>query len=256
MISPVIITANEQEVLPFTLECLLPIKALLSEVVIVDDFSTDRTTQIADRYSQLMPVKLIQRKFDTFRGQKNFAIEQATGKWILALDADMAFNTLTFGNKFMAGFFDHKTVWDFALLFSRGDLKNYCQASSSSMGTTRFFKNIGLRYERDVHEYLVMPGETGWDSIHNSRVIEATGDVVILETSMLKSDKAVRERVARYQRWSEKSGEAGINISNMAAGAEELIRNRWENAVPVPPRVLAGIPSTLFHMAIPYQYVH
>lgn len=54
------------------------------EIIVIDSYSTDRTVEIAKTYE----VKIIQRVFDDFSTQKNFAIEKATHKWIYILDAD------------------------------------------------------------------------------------------------------------------------------------------------------------------------
>ena len=58
--------------------------AFCDEVVVVDSHSTDATVDIARR----MGAKVLQRPFDGFRSQKQFAIEQATHDWVLCLDAD------------------------------------------------------------------------------------------------------------------------------------------------------------------------
>src|SRR5690554_5044011 len=54
------------------------------EVIVIDSFSTDKTPEIAKKHA----AKFLQRKFDNFSNQKNFAIKEATGDWILFLDAD------------------------------------------------------------------------------------------------------------------------------------------------------------------------
>src|SRR5690554_6032618 len=54
------------------------------EIIVIDSFSSDRTPEIAKKYA----TKFLQRKFDNFSNQKNFAIKEATGDWILFLDAD------------------------------------------------------------------------------------------------------------------------------------------------------------------------
>jgi glycosyltransferase involved in cell wall biosynthesis len=58
--------------------------AFCDEVVVVDSHSTDATVEIARK----MGAKVLQRPFDGFRSQKQFAIEQAAHDWVLCLDAD------------------------------------------------------------------------------------------------------------------------------------------------------------------------
>jgi len=58
--------------------------AFADEIIVIDSFSTDKTPEIAQKYT----TKFLQREFDNFSNQKNFAIKEATGDWILFLDAD------------------------------------------------------------------------------------------------------------------------------------------------------------------------
>lgn len=50
----------------------------------MDSHSGDATVEIAQR----MGARVLQRPFDGFRSQKQFAVEQATHDWVLCLDAD------------------------------------------------------------------------------------------------------------------------------------------------------------------------
>lgn len=79
-LSVVIITYNEEENIG---GCLEGVK-WADEIVIVDNFSTDRTIDIAKRYTD----RIFQRKWDGYGSQKNHAISKATNNWILAIDAD------------------------------------------------------------------------------------------------------------------------------------------------------------------------
>lgn len=54
------------------------------EIIVVDSFSTDKTPEIAKKYTS----KFLQREFDNFSNQKNFALNEATGDWVLFVDAD------------------------------------------------------------------------------------------------------------------------------------------------------------------------
>lgn len=79
-LSVVVITRNEAGNLA---ECLDTVP-FADEIVVVDDRSTDATREIARRYTE----RVLTRELDRFGRQKQFAIEQATGDWVLALDAD------------------------------------------------------------------------------------------------------------------------------------------------------------------------
>ncbi len=78
--SVAIITLNEEQNLPRTLASV----AWAAQIVVVDSGSTDRTVEIARSFG----ATVIERHWPGFAAQKNFAISQCTGDWILTLDAD------------------------------------------------------------------------------------------------------------------------------------------------------------------------
>lgn len=79
-LSAVIITSNEEERLRGCLESA----AWADEIVVVDAESQDKTVQIAREFTD----HVIVRPWPGFARQKNFALAQAGGDWILSLDAD------------------------------------------------------------------------------------------------------------------------------------------------------------------------
>src|SRR5471032_2761918 len=80
LLSVAIVTLNEEAALVRTLASV----AWAEEIVVVDSGSTDRTVEIARSYG----ARVIEREWPGFAAQKNFAIEQCTGTWVLSLDAD------------------------------------------------------------------------------------------------------------------------------------------------------------------------
>jgi glycosyltransferase involved in cell wall biosynthesis len=80
MLSVAIITCNEELNLARTLASV----AFADEIVIVDSGSTDRTVEIAESFS----ARVFHQDWPGFSAQKNFAIRQCKGDWILSLDAD------------------------------------------------------------------------------------------------------------------------------------------------------------------------
>ena len=79
-VSIVIIAKNEEA----RLEDCLKSAAWAAEIVVLDDMSTDRTVEIARRYTD----KIFQRAMDIEGRQRNFAYDKATQLWVLSLDAD------------------------------------------------------------------------------------------------------------------------------------------------------------------------
>jgi glycosyltransferase involved in cell wall biosynthesis len=84
-LSVVLITHNEELNLGRTLESVKPlVRDGHGEVIIVDSGSTDRTLEIARSFG----AKVFVEDWKGYAGQKNSAIDKATGDWILSLDAD------------------------------------------------------------------------------------------------------------------------------------------------------------------------
>jgi glycosyltransferase involved in cell wall biosynthesis len=81
-LSVAIITLNEEANLARTLASV----QFAHEIVVVDSGSTDRTLEIAASFK----ARLFLEPWRGFAAQKNFAIEQCNGTWILSLDADEA----------------------------------------------------------------------------------------------------------------------------------------------------------------------
>ena len=79
-ISLIVISRNEEELIG---QCLQSAK-FCTEKILVDSFSTDRTAEIA----KSLGARVFQREFSGYIDQKQFALEQASGDWVLSLDAD------------------------------------------------------------------------------------------------------------------------------------------------------------------------
>lgn len=80
-ITVVVITYNEEHNIE---ECLKSVADWADEIVIVDDESTDRTVELAKKYTD----KIFTRKMDNEGRHRNWAYAKATNDWVLSLDAD------------------------------------------------------------------------------------------------------------------------------------------------------------------------
>jgi glycosyltransferase involved in cell wall biosynthesis len=80
-ISALAITLNEAEVIEDFIKSLW----FADEIIIVDSFSTDQTKALASKHEK---VTVLERKFDNFSEQKNYAISQATHDWVVFFDPD------------------------------------------------------------------------------------------------------------------------------------------------------------------------
>jgi len=112
-ISVVIITYNEAKNIE---RCLLSIRDVADEIVVVDSFSTDRTEKICRKYN----VKFVQHEFLGHIEQKNFAVSKASYSHILSLDADEALSP-----ELKKSILEVKENWKYdGYYFNR--LTNYC----------------------------------------------------------------------------------------------------------------------------------
>ena len=76
------IVKNEEA---FLEKCLLSVQGLVDEIVIVDTGSTDKTKEIALKFTS----KVYDFEWcDNFAAARNESLKYATGDWILVLDAD------------------------------------------------------------------------------------------------------------------------------------------------------------------------
>jgi glycosyltransferase involved in cell wall biosynthesis len=79
-LSAVVVTQNEEKNIERCLESL----RFADEIVVVDAGSVDMTVEIAERCG----ARVIERRWDGFATQKQFAIEQARGEWVFLVDSD------------------------------------------------------------------------------------------------------------------------------------------------------------------------
>ncbi len=80
-LTAVILAKNEEENLP---GCLESVQKLADEIILIDDYSSDKTAEIARKAG----VRIYSRKLDNFSSQRNFALEKVKSSWVLFIDPD------------------------------------------------------------------------------------------------------------------------------------------------------------------------
>ena len=80
-VSVVVITKNEEKNID---DCLGSVWGWADEIVVVDDVSSDKTVELASKYSD----KIFHRRMDNEGKHRNWAYAQAKNDWVLSLDAD------------------------------------------------------------------------------------------------------------------------------------------------------------------------
>lgn len=148
-ISVIIPTYNEENYLEDALNSV----SFADEIIVVDSLSTDKTKEIAQKKGCIV----LERKFDNFSNQKNYAIQYATGDWILFIDGDERISKKleyeiikTINNAKHAGYklqFPHFYMNRF--LYHKVDR------------VVRLVKNDKVYFTGDVHEKLNVNGSIG-----------------------------------------------------------------------------------------------
>ncbi len=153
-ISACVIVRNEEKNLPRWLKCM---SALADELVVVDTGSTDKTVDLAKQAgAQVYSFPWI----NDFAAAKNYAIDQARGKWILFLDADEYWEEKDFAiiRKTLRDYDHAQNVIGFVCRLVNIDADNGNRILNENMHI-RIFRNLPhLRYVGAIHEQLVYSG--------------------------------------------------------------------------------------------------
>ena len=80
-LSVTVIVKNEEDRIA---DCLSSVESIADEIIIFDCGSDDRTIEICRQYTD----KIFETDWPGFGIQKQRALEQASGDWVLAIDAD------------------------------------------------------------------------------------------------------------------------------------------------------------------------
>jgi len=148
MISATIIAQDEERAIG---DCIASVRGFCEEVLVVDGGSRDQTREIAAG----LGARVIDRPFDDFARQHEFARTEARGEWVLSIDADeraspelaqarpgdAAAYLLPFKNHYRGVWLRHGGFWPDRHL--------------------RLFRRASCRYDltRTVHEKLLVDGE-------------------------------------------------------------------------------------------------
>jgi glycosyltransferase involved in cell wall biosynthesis len=144
-----IIAQDEERDLP---DCIASVRGFCDEILVVDGGSRDRTREVAAAGG----ARLLERPFDDFARQHEFARTEARGEWILSIDADeraspelravsigdAAAYALPFKNHFRGIWLRHGGFWPDRHV--------------------RLFRRDACSYDplRSVHEKLIVRGPT------------------------------------------------------------------------------------------------
>ncbi|WP_158209142.1 glycosyltransferase family 2 protein [Myroides phaeus] len=150
-------TKNEAERIS---KCVLSANKLVDEIIVVDSFSTDDTKSIAESLGAIV----IQRTFDNYSNQKNWAIPKASNEWILLLDADEYLTDKLFveiENLIKSDNLQkYQAYWAFRQNHFFNKQLNYSGFQKDKV--IRLFNKNKCKYINQVHEQLVVDGKIGF----------------------------------------------------------------------------------------------
>ena len=154
-VSVVIVTKNEEVNIRDALQSI----GNKAEIVIVDSYSTDRTTEICKEFTD----KIFQREWHGYASQKQTAIELASNPWVFILDSDERFTdslweeiaAIVNGSQIFTGYYvSRKNYFLGKWIRHSGWWPDY---------TLRLFKkDEALMETRKVHEKVFVHGKVGY----------------------------------------------------------------------------------------------
>ena len=150
----VVLTKNEEANI---LECLSSVKNWADEIIVIDDYSTDKTVELANRLAD----RVIINKMKVEGTHRNWAYSQAKNDWVLSLDAD---ETVT--EELKIEITEIIPTTDFAC-FSiplRNFIGNHWVRYGGwyPAGKVRLFRKSKFKYEEvEVHPRITVDGEGG-----------------------------------------------------------------------------------------------
>jgi len=156
------IVKNEEEQLE---ECLNSASTFVDEMIIVDTGSTDKTMEIAKRYTS----KVYKYEWcDDFSTARNFSISKASNNWILVLDADekvVKFNTQQV----------KKQMEESNDLVGRIKIRNCYEMNNKEEYYTeqvsRLFNRLKYNYTGRIHEQITPIADSGKQTVFYPEIV-------------------------------------------------------------------------------------
>ncbi len=157
MISAVILTKNEENNI---VDCLDSV-SWCDEILIVDDFSTDRTLEVVRNYGPR--VKVFQRRLENdFSSQRNFGLTKSRNDWVLFIDADERLSNSLKGE--IQDLLEDKNIKENGFYIKREDViwgKNLKHGETGNIRLLRLGRKNKGKWSGKVHEVWNMEGGKG-----------------------------------------------------------------------------------------------
>lgn len=250
-VSLCMIVKNEEANLP---RCLASLKPVVHEMIVVDTGSSDRTVAVATAFG----AKIYSHAWNgDFSAARNHGIDQATGGWILIMDADEVISNLDYGQigRTVAASTGKRVAW--SVLTRNYTSQINAQGWTANDGAypleeaadgwcpswkVRLFPNqSGIRFSGEVHEMVE-------ESLRADGYAVNRADFVVHHYGGLTADDGkAREKKRRYFEAGMKK--LGQNPDDLAALAELAVQagelGEFGQAIALWDFVLAKAPDTV-----------
>ncbi|MGL4774147.1 MAG: glycosyltransferase [Clostridium sp.] len=166
MISICIIVKNEEKNLE---KCLLSLGKINQEIVIVDTGSTDRTKEIAYRYTE----KVYDFKWcNDFSKARNFSISKSDNDWILVIDADEEIKNIDIKKIVKEIKSNNGKI---GRIIRKNNFTRDGEGYIYNEFVNRLFNKNMYKYQGSIHEQLVRIDGSKIESFETSVVLEHIG---------------------------------------------------------------------------------
>ena len=162
-LSATIITLNEEKNIE---RCLISLRDIVDEVIVLDSFSEDRTVEIC----KSMGAIVVQRKWEGYAASKNFVNSLAKHDYIFSIDADESLDS-----KLQKAILEVKKS-GFTDVYAVNRLTNYCG---------KWIKYSG--WHPDIKTRIFPKERTKWAGayVHEELEIEGAFKTILLEGNLL-----------------------------------------------------------------------
>lgn len=203
MVSGFMIVYNEEEMLPYSLECWRSINDQLDVLSIVDNGSTDATMDIIHSYMDKLPIVLTVEQSHRHHGRlRDLALSKCNPGWVLYLDADETWD-LDFPTWLSGTAKEECDQWEFYKYSTTGDRGHTVEGGNGP--SRRLFRyRLGVGFPQSIHTEPQGPGLFRLGGY-------GTGGPYLFDHTGCKSREALWAKGWRYQ-WAR--GVPGIGPSD------------------------------------------
>lgn len=189
-LSCVIITYNEEKNIE---RCIVSVKEVVDEIVVVDSFSEDHTKEICTK----LGVKFIQHNYASMIEQKNYAASQAKYPNILSLDADEALS-----EDLKKSILEVKQNWKAdGFYFNR--LTNYCG---------EWIRHCGWYPDQKLRLWDIRMGKFGGINPHDKVEMNENAKIQFINGDLLHySYYTISEHISQVNKFTEIGAQEAIN---------------------------------------------